>query len=194
MGRPSLKDKRSAEILDAFAHCVAQYGIEGSTLERIAEQAGVKRTILRHYIGNRDELIGALSARIGQDFLQHTEALFQILPLSGRLEALINLLFDPSTHTSSEDVAVAQALIAASDRYPETATALRTWIVRFDELLSAELRAAFPEASDEAVAAVSFGLLGNYFNVDALRPLQLPQRFDQAAQEAARRLIGTLKA
>ena len=38
MPRPSVKAERTEEILDAFERCVARYGVEGSTLERIAEQ------------------------------------------------------------------------------------------------------------------------------------------------------------
>ena len=37
MGRPSLTEVRTVEILDAFERCVARYGLEGSSLERIAE-------------------------------------------------------------------------------------------------------------------------------------------------------------
>ena len=114
MGRPSIKEKRSAEILDAFGRCVARYGVEGSTLERIANEAGVKRTLLRHYIGNRDELIEALGQRIEQDFLHRTRAIFDALPESRRVETLLDTLFDPANQSDSDDVAIAQALISAS--------------------------------------------------------------------------------
>jgi hypothetical protein len=30
------------------------FGLEGSTLERVAEHAGMKRSVVRHYLGNRD--------------------------------------------------------------------------------------------------------------------------------------------
>ena len=122
MGRPSLKEQRSAEILDAFGRCVARYGVEGSTLERIAEEAGVKRTILRHYVGNRSDLISALSVRIEREFLSQTEQVFEMLPSTGRLDRLIDMLFDPANQTDSNDVAIAQALISASELYADTAT------------------------------------------------------------------------
>ena len=193
MGRPSLKEQRSAEILDAFGRCVARYGVEGSTLERIAEEAGVKRTILRHYVGNRNDLISALSIRIEREFHCRTEALFNMLPSTRRISRLIDALFDPANQTDSNDVAIAQALISASDLYPDTAARLSSWVQRFDELLCAELIAEYPKASQSAIQAVSFGILGIYFNADALAPLRLPGRFNTAAKAAARRLIGTLE-
>ena len=41
MARPIVKDQRRAEILDAFEACVARYGVEGATLAKTAEQAGL---------------------------------------------------------------------------------------------------------------------------------------------------------
>lgn len=193
MARPSLKEQRSKEILDAFARCVARYGVEGSTLDRIAEEAGVKRTLLRHYIGNRDDLIAALGARVEADFMVRTEALFDALPPTGRVEWLIEALFHTDSQSSAEDVAVAQALISASDLYPDIAKSLRAWVLSFDSLIVGELAASYPDAREADIQAVAFGLLGIYLNADALAPLGLPRRFGAAAKTAARKLVETLE-
>ena len=82
MGRKSLAAARREEILDAFERCVVKYGLEGSSLEQIADEAGMKRSIIRHYIGNRDELVdqlveravGNYRAQVMQTFAQVTEA------------------------------------------------------------------------------------------------------------------------
>ena len=192
MGRPSLKEQRSAEILDAFARCVARFGIEGSTLERIAEEAGVKRTILRHYIGNRDALVDALGARIKREFLAGTEALFQALPETDRIDTMLRYLFDPAYYADFESGAVAQALIASADTYPDIAKRMRAWIKRFDDLLAAELARVYPTAEKADVRAVSFGVLSLYLNVSALAPLALPKRYNDAALRGARKLIDSL--
>ncbi|MGI9303924.1 MAG: TetR family transcriptional regulator, partial [Gammaproteobacteria bacterium] len=60
MPRPSLKTQRTGEILDAFQRCIVKYGMQGASLERISEEADMGRTILRHYVGNRDDLIIAV--------------------------------------------------------------------------------------------------------------------------------------
>ncbi len=193
MGRPSLKDQRTDEILDAFATCVARYGVEGSTLDRIAEEAGVKRTILRHYIGNRDDLIAALGARIEREFDAATDELFEMLPRTGRVDWLIEALFHPASQTSSQDLAVAQALISASDLYPDIGQRLRAWVIKFDGLIARELKDEHPKATGADIEAVSFGILSIYINVDALNPLQLPDRFRANAKRAARHLVHTLE-
>src|SRR5215469_18291205 len=64
MGRPSLADTRRPQILRAFEDCVLKYGLEGSSLERIAQHAGVRRSLIRHYFGNKDDLAEALVAGI----------------------------------------------------------------------------------------------------------------------------------
>ena len=46
--------RRRQEYLDAFEKCVARYGIEGATLAKIAEIAGLARPLVRHNVGNRD--------------------------------------------------------------------------------------------------------------------------------------------
>ena len=193
MGRPSLKKQRSAEILAAFERCVARSGVAGSTLKRIAEEAGVKRTLLRHYIGNREELVFALGAKIERRFIEQTDALFDALPEEGRVDALVTHLFHPSAQTSAQDIAIAQALITASETYPELGERMRAWVLRFDAGLCKELAAEYPHASKADVQAVSYGVLGIYFNVDSLAPLALPQRFGRAARRAAQRLIQTLE-
>ena len=38
---------------------------KSSSLEKVADQAGMKRPIIRHYVGNRDDLILALTERVG---------------------------------------------------------------------------------------------------------------------------------
>ena len=70
---------------------------------------------------------------------------------------------------------------------------LSSWVQEFNRLLRNELTAAYPNATRPAIEAVSFGVLGIYFNVDALAPLQLPKRFGAAARRAVEQLIGTLE-
>ncbi len=193
MPRPSLKDVRSAEILTAFASCVARFGLEGATQERIAETAGVKRTILRHYLGNRDDMIDALIDFIVADFDAQSQALFDALPKSNRVAALLDCLFGASGRTDPDLVLTFQALVAAADRYPKARVSLLAWIQRFTEAVEAELTTAFPSAARDRVTAAGHGLVALYFNADSLHPLQPPKHWDQASRTAADLLVDSLK-
>ena len=55
MARPSVKEERREQILTAYEQCVARYGVEGATLDKVAEEAGLARPLIRHNIGNREE-------------------------------------------------------------------------------------------------------------------------------------------
>ena len=79
MPRPSLKEQRTEEILDAFERCIHRVGLSGSSLEVIAEEAGMKRSILRHYIGNRDDILEALAARTISRYQSETDELMDYL-------------------------------------------------------------------------------------------------------------------
>lgn len=63
-----MTETRRPQILDACAISIQQFGWEGATLERIAAIADMKRSILRHYVGNRDNLMREAAQRILDTF------------------------------------------------------------------------------------------------------------------------------
>ncbi len=50
-------------LLDAAQHLIAQHGIEGLSLRKLAEQAGVSRTAPYHYFKDKQDLLGAIAAQ-----------------------------------------------------------------------------------------------------------------------------------
>lgn len=193
MPRPSLKNVRSKEILRAFAACVARFGLEGATQERIAEAAGVKRTILRHYLGNRDAMIEALIDHVAADFDAQTAMLVAALPADNRLSALLDLLFGAAPTTAPESILVFQALVAAAERYPKARRALWDSTSRFAAALEGELRRANPDASATALSDVALGVMGIYFSAESLAPLEPSGDWRAASRRATERLIASLK-
>ena len=89
MGRKSLKEERSALILDAFGRCVARFGLEGTSLEQIATEAGVKRSLIRHYLGNRDDLILALATRVVARYRTMVAEMLAYMEQGDRIEGLV---------------------------------------------------------------------------------------------------------
>ena len=192
MPRPSLKVQRTEEILAAFARCAAKFGLEGSTLERIAEEAGVKRTILRHYVGNREDLIEALTASIVDFYTREGEELFALLPERGASDLLVDYLFSDGGAINPEMLLTAEQLIAAGDRYPNVRRQMASWVTSFVGQVTEVLARDYPDASEDDLLAVAYGIVGIYFNTDSLAPLRLPGAYRTAAKQAAERLIRTL--
>ncbi|MEM9015759.1 MAG: TetR/AcrR family transcriptional regulator [Verrucomicrobiota bacterium] len=191
MGRPSVQAERKQEILDAFEKCVALYGIEGATLERIAEVSGLSRPLIRHHAGNRDDLLAGLGERFQERAEALTETLVREISGDDRANSLLNRLFEE--HKSDfELVLFAEALIASSANHPELEKVVVQWIQGFHEAVEAQLRAAYPEASGERVQVVATGIVGIYFNANSLAPLTELAELRPDSMAAARLLVESL--
>lgn len=70
MARKKLDEERVPQILDAFERCIIQFGIADTSLQRVAEEAGISRTTIHHYIGGRRELIKAAHKRFADTWLE----------------------------------------------------------------------------------------------------------------------------
>lgn len=193
MSRPSLKDQRSREILDAFVTCAARYGLEGATQERVAEEAGVKRTLLRHYLGNKDDMIEALCQHVVGEFDALTGALGAALAERSRSSQLIELLFDPGNQTDPRLVLVFQALTASVPNHPSRRAAVMASLAGFIDVISAFLGRIFPECSRAERNAVAHGMAALFMTADALAPLDPPAAWRTAQRRAATALLKTLE-
>ena len=191
MPRPSLKKERRTEILDAYGRCIARYGVEGATLEKTAMEAGLARALIRHNVGNKDEMFESFVNRFLDNAYQFADAFFESLPQDERLATMIDSLFDPD-YADAHDVSVTNALLIAAIRNRVLAKRLRQWIYEFVARLEAELRAAYPEADLASTEAVAAGIAGIYFNADTLTPLGGMSKLSDSSRTAARLLISTL--
>ena len=192
MPRPSLKDVRTEELLDAFVRCVARFGIEGSTLERISEEADVGRPLLRHYLGNREEMVALLLDHVFIKFSGMTGSLISALPASNRVSVLLDILFDDHSH-EFENAAVFQAFVASADRYPGTADRLKDFITEFETAITKEIVAENPQADVKKCQVVAAGVTAIYLNHDATLPLQPSRDWRNRHREAAEMLLDAMK-
>lgn len=192
MSRPNVQDERRKQILDAFEICVARHGIEGATLAKTAEQAGLARALIRHNIGNREELLEALLTRFLANSRDSMAELIIELPRKNRLRTLIDWLFDPD-YSDPLVVQVSTAFIAASSEDLALAERMRGWLDDFLSQLRQVITQEHPEAETSHVAAVTAGLTGIYFNVESLYPLGDVAAFSEASKDAALLLLKSLE-
>ena len=192
MPRPSLKETRTEELLDAFMRCVARYGIDGSTLERISEEAGVGRPLLRHYLGNREEMVSALLNHVLEKFAGMTADLISNLPNENRISALLDNLFSGANH-EADNAAVYQALVAASDRHEAMPQKLMQFVTGFEKAITKELVCEFPHADIKQCGVVAAGITAVYFNHDAALPLAPAPSWRNRQKSVAKLLLETLQ-
>ena len=192
MARPRVTRERSAQILDAVEVCVARYGLEGASLQRIAEEAGLARGLLRHHVGNRDALIEAMAERFLVKSAADMAALRAALPAKGRIEAMIEMLFDPVYASTTHEVRVAEALVAAGHDHPGLKDLLQRWLAGTEQAVFEELLRAYPTRSEETLRSVATGLLGMAFSADSMDRLGTKGALFERSRKAALRLTGTL--
>lgn len=193
MPRPSLKDQRSEEILDAYLTCVARFGLEGATQERIAAEAGVKRPLLRHYLGNRDQMVAALNAHVVETFNELTDTLAVALADALNADDMVELLFAEDAVNDPRLLLAWQGLSVSSGENPEMRADLLDSLEQFLKVLSDTLHRIVPAAAPAKTRAVAQGISSCFVTLDSLSPLSPPAEWRRELKQAALLLARTLE-
>ena len=96
MGRPPKFEERSEEIMRAFEQCVARKGLASTTLADVAEEAGLPRSLVRYFMGNRDDMVDRLMERAlsrTEDSLARVRNEAGAIPLPALLDLFCGELF-----------------------------------------------------------------------------------------------------
>ncbi|WP_299428705.1 TetR/AcrR family transcriptional regulator [uncultured Shimia sp.] len=193
MPRPSLKDQRSDEILDAYLTCVARFGLEGATQERIAAEAGVKRPLLRHYLGNRGQMITALCDHVVLVFDRMTDGADAVLKEAQSYEEVIGLLFAEDIDHDPRLLVAWQALAVSVGDQPDQRDALLNSLERFLQALTRTFQRLSPNRSMEKTRAVAQGVMAILVNLDSLSILSPPQAWRNELRDGAAILLASLE-
>jgi len=193
MGRPSLADERRPQILRAFEACVLKYGIEGSSLERIAEEADLPRSLIRHYCGNREDLTRALIDGIIDRTVSFYRDIIGRAGAAGGTRALVDYLMGVEFADRRDD-ALIDALMAVSHRDPRVREQLREKYGAFERSVRRELRGAFPAADAANVRATAYALMCLAVGNASMHDLEMPARGSHDARRIAMILVERLDA
>ncbi len=192
MARPSKKDQRREEIIDAYERCIVRFGVAGATLQQVADESGLARPLLHHNVGNRDDLLHALLARL-EARIEAEERLYkQYLPETGRCGAMLDLLFDQQYASDRHETLLYQALLIAADHEPDIKRLLLRWHDGFVQDTAAEIAAEHAHADPKLIRAVATGIVALYFNADSMAVLTSDAAIFEDSKIAARRLLESL--
>lgn len=193
MARPSVKEERQAEILAAFSRCIAKYGLAGSSLEKVAEESGIKRPLIRHFVGNRENLLALLEEQVTAQYKKELAAFVSSLPGQGRSKLLVEAFFSTEASSSYEQLSVMLAFIMESQNNPDLRQNMKAWFQDFESTLQNCLKADYPKATEAQIRVISFGIISSYFNIDSLSPLALEESYRKDAYAVAQTLLETLE-
>lgn len=193
MGRKSLAKERKNDLLDAFERCILKYGLEGTTLEQIAQEANMTRSIIRHYIGNRDDLVDALIQRVISQYIEQLETQYEAIADDDYIEYMLDDMFDKKEVMNQHDSIIIGVLMTAKDRYPRAKKMLVEMFEAIIESVAKDLRKHYKKASKETCYQVAYALICLSEMHESFMWLGLRQRHYKDARVVAETLLKTLE-
>ena len=192
MGRKSLAKERRTEIINAFERCVAKYGLQRTTLENIADEAGLNRGLIHHYVGNRDDVIQVMLDRFLTNYRQSFESYASLHPNRTPQEILVDYFFDAWLDLGPEDDAIISELMAESERNSDYRMMLLELYRTFHEQVAEELMRAYPEASFEECKEVSYSFISLAYGSATMYWLGFRRQSQVSVRKLALELISSL--
>lgn len=191
MARPTVAVERREQIIDATMSIIAEHGMTGTTLDRIAEATGMSRGHVRHFVGNRDKLILDTAIEV---FANETGEVGSILRGDiTQIDEAIDYLFSAEFTASDRENAVILGLVELARTTPEIADVLTTAYASTRRHLTELVSQAKPKSSPEEWSMVGLGILtcslGTVFLGDFDHDPHNPDR-SRGAAEALLRSIG----
>lgn len=161
MGRKNLTEQRHEDILDAFERCLIKYGLEESTLERVAQEAGKSRNIIRHYIGNREDLIAAFVERILFRIKQASAEILANTPKQKLIPNVLDFLFEERSTNAPPDLGerMLGGMWHIREQSPKIQQALLNFYQEFENILTGGLRQLYPAVSVKKCQEVAYSII-----------------------------------
>ena len=157
--RPSLAAQREREILAALEACVADVGIVGLTVQKVADRSGYSRGHVRHYLGNKADQIRALIDVYNERYAGELERRVEAAPVSERRAVVLAELFGPTwLHMRPEDDVVLDHLAAYAAAHPEAGASLRPMYTRIAGVVARSLADVLSASEAESRAGVIVAL------------------------------------
>jgi AcrR family transcriptional regulator len=184
VGRPSIAEERVAQILEATGRAIARYGVEGATLERVAAEAGLSRSLVRYFVGNRDDLIELYRQRL----LDRYSALpVQAVDGVPATQLLLEALFDEQPDL--DDYAAIDAILAATRHDDDLRDDVLSFYRGMEAAIAAAVRHDHPDWGEQRVTDVAYQVLTAVYGHWTMHSLGFPSDRAQAAREQARKAL-----
>ncbi len=193
MGRKDLTQERQDAILDATERCIAKYGLQRTTLENIASEAGINRGLIYHYIGNRDDVVQWMAERLLERYQNSFDNFAASLGENAQSEVVPGYYFDAWFELAPEDDILFLELLAQSGRDPHIRKLLLKLYNGVENMIAKELTRSFPDTEDNKLRSTSYSLMVLAFAHATINWLGLPQAKQADVRSVAANLIRSLK-
>ena len=175
---------------------MAEFGLENTTLQQIADRAGIARSAIAHFVGNRDDVIDAAATRSVGRIRAQFDAALRATPPEDQVDRFIDLVFSRDLQDRQAVLDLNDELVALAHRNPHARGRLAELYAAFDDMVREMLGDLYPGATDEQVATVAITVVLLLREADRVSTVGLtaePDRIRSRATRAARLLIDSLK-
>lgn len=169
-------------------------GLEATTLDDVAREAGLKRAMIRHYVGNRDELVREAIDHLANQYLSRAVAALDAEEDLIDVDALLDFFFiGDFVFGMPEQNRIVDSLlwVAASD--PEASASLRAMYESFAELLCKHLARCMPVADSDRLGSVAWAIVCLAEQNAMMIGLGVPAQRSRELREIARALADSLR-
>lgn len=157
MARPRNGDERRDQVLTAFETCVVRDSLAKTTLQKVATESGLPRSLVRYHVGNKADMVTLLIERMME---RADDGLSRQLPKSRvtNIHDLLDFLFDGGLSDEAANLIVPELwhLALRDDHIKSRLTRLYQRIV---DMLSTQMKEDGLGRSDKERRAVAFSLV-----------------------------------
>lgn len=192
MVRAKIEERRREEILAAFEACVIRQGLANTSLADVATEANLPRSLVRYFVGNRDDMVELLIARM---VARAQDELTQLGAHGGEAQTVydvVDFLFDQVFADQTSNAVVGELWYLA-ERDDEIRAQLETLYARLvRELVKGLGRDARVRATKKDIEAVAFALLSLAYGEVSFRELGMSGTPRKRIRKLAHGLAATL--
>lgn len=189
MARPSVAEERRQHIVEATIRTIGSQGITGASLDRIAREAGMSRGHIRHFVGNREQLLRESARHYFFEGVEQTS----ILPSgTATVTAAIDHLFGDAFASPGNDNVVVLGFVEAARADPELAELLVAAYTGTHDLLARLLEGERPDADPAECRDVAYGVVAIALHNVFLSDIASRATGTRDARRIAERLVASL--
>ena len=186
-GRPSVAIERRAQIVNAFIELVAEQATTSVSLGAVAERAGVARTAIRHFVGNRVDLIEQAVVELAARYRAMIEATVGPEPLP---EQLVTMLFhDDWVRARPPEDRAFDLLVLEARSNPDLQPLVGEAFAQLVEVLSAALARAGAPGTTQQLDDAAYAIICISEHNVVLQALGFEASRSQAAKKVAMDIV-----
>ncbi|PRY39905.1 TetR/AcrR family transcriptional regulator [Umezawaea tangerina] len=164
---------RLDEVLDATYYCLARFGVKRTTMDDIAQAAGMSRSAVYQYVRNKDDAVRRLAMRLHDTATDKAVAAAAAdLPTAQRVHNVLQAKLDLVLALAGDSPHTAELLDAKARLYGDVCTTFthRVTDLLVDLLAEAGAKKLTPTDAAQVLVALAVGMESNPDAAHLLRP------------------------